>query len=171
MNNIYYLSIATSPYSISYSIFKGKNLYKWGIQNLTYLNYEVETFDFISKLINENSIDVVLTKQIEFERHLKKDIQKLSEFQTIIKLSALKNNALYSEFRTFGWEKRLLFNRITTKQKIETINFAYDIDLKNSEVNVANSIILGEGVAHNRLQIGSLWKIKTLKDTLSTMKN
>lgn len=156
MNNTNYLSISKTPYKLSYATFKGKSLTSYGEYDLNYLNYELETYNHITFLIKTHNIDIVLTNLIDYEEQPKKEIQKLSEFQTIIKLSALKNNALYTEFRTYGWEKRLLFNRITAKQKVETVNFGYDIDLKRNQVGIANAIILGEGVAHNRLQIGSV---------------
>lgn len=156
MNNINYLSISKTPYKLSYATFKGRVLTSYGEYNLDYLNHELETYDRITHLIKTHNIDIVLSNLIDYEKQPKIEIQKLSEFQTIIKLSALKNNALYTEFRTYGWEKRLLFSRVTARQKVETVNFGYDIDLKYNQAGIANAIILGEGVAHNRLQIGSV---------------
>lgn len=155
MNNINYLSIAKSPYKVSYAVFNGTTLKSYGEQHLKYLTYETDIFKFIESMIKTHNIDIVLSNEINLERYLKKDIIKLSEFRTIIKLASLLNNSLYVEFRTYGWERRLTFNKPTPKNKISTINFGYDIELKENQFEIANAIILGEGVAHNRLQIGS----------------
>lgn len=156
MNKINYLSIAKTPYKISYAIFNGKNLKSYGEIFLNYMNYETEIYNFLTKTIKKESIDVVLSNEINLERYLKKDIIKLSEFRTILKLVSLLEKAVYVEFRTYGWEKRITFNKPTKKQKIDTINFGYDLDLSMAQFDIANAIILGEGVAHNRLQIGSV---------------
>lgn len=156
MNRINYLSIAKTPYELSFAVFNGVILKQYGRFEIDYLNSSIDIFDKIESLVKLNNIDIVVSNEIDIKDLNKQEIEKISEFKSLIKTSAIKNNAIYAEFRTYGWEKRILFNRITPKQKIDTINFAYDIELNIKNVEIANAIILGEGVAHNRLQIGSI---------------
>ena len=72
--------------------------------------------------------------------------------RTVFKLVALQNNSIYAEFETSGWEKRIISERITDRKKLNFINRGYKIQL--DDINIADAIILAEGVAWNRLQIG-----------------
>lgn len=156
MNNINYLAITKSPYKISYAIFQGTQLKSYGEYHLSYNNYEKDLYIKLNRIIKGTSTDVIVSHELNFDKYLKKDIVKLSAFSTVVKLHAQLNDCVYAEFRTYGWEKRLTFNKPTNKNKVDTINFGYDLDLSVEQIDIANAIILGEGVAHNRLQIGGV---------------
>lgn len=156
MSSINYLSIAKTPNNLNYAIFKNKKLVSYGVYKLDFIGYEKNVLNIIESLIKQYKIDIVLTNDLLVDNYTKVELKTIVAFQTIVKVASIINGAMYSEFRTYGWKKRILFNRITPKQKIETINFGYELDLSYNDYGIADAIILGEGVAHNRLQIGSV---------------
>lgn len=94
-------------------------------------------------------------RDFELSEYVKKDLEKLIEYQTIIHLTSLNNGVLFSRFRTYGWEKRLSYTKNLSKtEKVRIVNFGYGLELDKDDVEIANSIILGEAVAHNKLQLG-----------------
>lgn len=153
-----YLSIASNPYRISYSIFKGKKLTNYGHRSLEYKldgSVLLDIQNHIKDLLEAFKIDIVLMKDIELEDYVKKDLEKMIEYQTTIHLTSLNNGVLFSRFRTYGWEKRLSYtNNLTNAEKIRIVNYGYGLELERDKVDIADSIILGEAVAHNRLHIG-----------------
>jgi len=83
---------------------------------------------------------------------MKKDLERIVEVRTILRLVCEQRNVMYNEFKTSGWEKRITENKPTKKNKLKIVNVGYEIEL--SDIEIANAIILAEGVAWNRLQIG-----------------
>lgn len=153
-----YLSIASEPYKISYAVFENKTLKLYGVKNIDYKLFISDTLLEIEKVIKdliiEHKVDFVLMQMLDEKKFIKKDFEKIVEYRTIIHLTSLRNKVSFVEFKTSGWEKRLLMNIMTKKRKIDTINFGYELNLTTNDEGIADAIILGEGVAHNRLQIG-----------------
>lgn len=157
-NELTYLSIAKEPYSVNYAVFKGKSLIAYGTNDIKYSsktgNILNEVYDIVSNLISKYKVDVVLSNLIDIIKYSKKELVDIVRNKTMIEYVSNDLGCLYVEFKTFGWEKRILNNVITSNNKVNTINRGYRLDLRNEQVAIADAIILGEGVAHNRLQIG-----------------
>jgi hypothetical protein len=148
-----YLSISKTPYYIAYAVFENKSLYAYDKINLkgeNELKRLVEWEGKVQEIIDSHSPTFLITHLLDFEYMMKKDLVKAVEVKTILQLVSEKNRVIYSEFKTDGWEKRII-GRITNARKIKFVNKSYDI--KIDDVEIANAIILAEGVAHDRLQI------------------
>lgn len=150
-----YLSISKNPFFIAWAIFEDKQFISYGKECINGIDSEERLLNIhkiASKLIEEKKPTFVLTHIINAERTKKKVLDKVYEVRTIFKLVALQNNSIYAEFETSGWEKRIISERITDRKKLNFINRGYKIQL--DDTNIADAIILAEGVAWNRLQIG-----------------
>jgi len=150
-----YLAISKTPYYVAYAFFKGVELHQWGSVKLTEPKESkrlLEWEQIVVDMVHDLKPQFLLTHLLDKERIMKKDLERIIEIRTILKLVSEKNNVMYNEFKTSGWEKRITNNRATDKKKIKIIRDGYDIEI--DDVEVANAIILAEGVAHNRLQIG-----------------
>ncbi len=149
-----YLAIGRSSLYLSYAFFDNVVLEDFGI-----IRYSEEADDKrlmgieekIRGLIAKHVPTVILTHLLK-DRTPKRELAKIVEIRTIIKLVCAKEKVIYVEFKTDGWEKRITYGNPSQKAKLDLINKAYGTNIKN--IDVANTIILGEGVAHNRLQIG-----------------
>lgn len=158
-DKIKYLSISNDPYKISYSVFNGKVLEYIGFRTIDYkissgiVLLDIE--DSIKNLITKYDVDIVVMSEIDLTKYTKKDIVKMVEYKTIIQLTSLNNGCLYSEFKSDGWKQRLTFTKnLTNIQKVKIVNYGYDLNLTKKDSGIADSIILGEAVAHNKLHIG-----------------
>lgn len=162
-NELTYLSISKEPYSINYAVFKGKTLNDYGVVELKQMLYTgniiLEVHKAIIDLIEKYKPTMITSQLIDEKKHTKHELRKIITNQTIIEYVCLTNDVLYVEFQTYGWEKRILNNVLTPNQKVKVINSGYNLSLKKEQSSIADAIILGEGVAHNRLQIG-----RTLND-------
>lgn len=148
-----YLAISKTPYYIAYSVFEDKVLVDYGKIKLNGncdLKRLVEWESAVNEIIKKHSPTFLLTHLLEIETLLKKDIEKVVEIRTILKLLSEKNNIIYMEFKTSGWEKKII-GRSTNFRKIQFINRSYGT--KIDDVEIANAIILCEGVAHKKLQV------------------
>ncbi len=152
-----YLAIDKHPYKINYSLFQKetKKLLDYG----TYCFHEKdenkrveEIWDTIIALIDKTNPTVVLTHWVDI-LHIKKiDLMKVAEIKTILRKICVDKKIIYSEFKTFGWEKRITnLDKPSRKAKLAIVR-EYDKTIK--DVGIADAIILGEGVVWNRLQIG-----------------
>lgn len=157
-NELTYLSIAKEPYSINYALFKGKSLISYGtksIRNLKYTgNILLEVGNVVENLIKKHKPNLIITNLLDETLYQKPLLIKMVQVKSMIEYVALKHNILYVEFSTYGWEKRLLGSYITQTKKVNLVNKGYLIDLKKEQSPIADAIMLGEGVSHNRLQIG-----------------
>lgn len=154
-----YLAIDNKEaHKLSYAVFRDKSLIDYGELSLEYKVFTsdilLEIYDKVKYLIEQYKIDIVLTQLLNSKLAIKEEYEKLVEMRTCIKLCALHNKSLFSEFKTDGWEQRILYKRVTNSNKLQIINTGYRIELLKTQIGIANAIILGEGVAHNRLQIG-----------------
>lgn len=153
-----YLSIAKEPYKLNYAVFKGKSLVKFGIKHISYKQYTgnliLEIKHSVKSLIDEYGVDIVVSHLIDEKLYLKPLLIDMTIQKTMVEYTCLENNILYIEFQTYGWERRLTRNVVTNFQKVKIINRGYGLKLTKQDHEIANAIILGEGVAHNVLQIG-----------------
>ena len=150
-----YLAISKTPYRLAYASFENKVLTRCGSIILDEPNENkrlVVWYDLVEKLIEENKPEFLLTHLLNRKKVMKKDIEKIIEVRTILKLIAEKNNIFYAEFKTSGWELRITDLKPTCKRKLNFVNKTFDLNI--IDIEIANAIILAEGVALKRLQIG-----------------
>ena len=148
-----YLAISKTPYYIAYAVFENKSLFAYGkidLEQTSELKRIVEWEMLVDKLIKDHTPTFLLTHMLDINKVLKKDLERMVEIKTILRKVSEQNKVIYMEFRTDGWEKKII-GRPTDKRKIKFINDGYGI--KNDNVEIANAILLAEGVAWNRLQM------------------
>jgi len=150
-----YLSISKTPYYVAYAVFQDQSLIAYGRINLEVENHNkrlLEWENHVSELVDKHKPHFLLTHLLDKLTMLKKDIERMVEVRTILKLVCQKRNVMYCEFKTNGWELRITNGRATEYKKNKIMSEGYGIEILDSEI--ANAIILGEGVAWGRLQIG-----------------
>lgn len=151
-----HLAISKTPYYLAYAVFDNLKLVAYGTIRHSQPSERkrlVEWEDMVISLIEDYRPTFLLTHLLNKERTMKKDIEKIVEVRTIMKLACAKHNVIYAEFKTSGWEKKITGSKPTTHRKLKLVNDSYDLDIQ--DIEIANAIILAEGVAHNRLQIGA----------------
>lgn len=153
-----YLAISKTPYYIAFAVFQDQTLHDLGKVKLTEaheLRRLVEWKEQVRDLIKKYKPQFLLTHLLDNKEMMKKDIERVVEIRTILKLVSEEENAIYMEYKTEGWEQKII-GRLTNNRKINFVNEAYDLkgsDLQVFDVEIANAIILGEGVAHQRLHV------------------
>lgn len=158
------LSLSKSTTHIAYAIFDDKTLVE--VDTIYFKDYREELklkaiYDELGNVIVKNKIDIVIAHLIDLNKVMKKDLQKIIEMRAIIQLLCANFGVIYKEFKTNGWEYYITNGRNTMYKKAQVVNKAYDIKLsydkdnfKKGQQEIADAIILGEAVAHKRLQIG-----------------
>lgn len=151
-----YLAIDKEPYALFYAIFDDKTLSDYGM--VSFLRKDEnervdEIWNKVAMLLDRTQPTFVITHLLDLRYTPKKKFEKMVEIKTILRKMCLDRNIIYHEFRTYGWEKRIThMKKPSPKAKLDVAK-EYDETINN--VNIANAIILGEGVAYKRLQIGS----------------
>jgi len=148
-----YLAISKTPYYIAYAVFENKVLYDYGkieLKGDSGLKRLLEWENKVADLIVKYSPTFLLTHLLDTEYMMKKDIERIVEIRTILQLVSEKHSVIYMEFKTSGWEKRIV-GRATNLRKLRLVNNGYEIEI--DDVEIANAIILCEGVAHKKLQV------------------
>lgn len=151
------LAIGKTPYYISYALFDNKAFIGYGKRQIDNSNNRARILSIrgiVNDLINELKPDFMATHLMDYKRILKKDLDKIVEMRTIFRMTCYENNVMYGEFKTDGWEKRITGLRPTNANKLKVINKGYGINVK--DIEIADAIILGEGVAYNRLMVGDM---------------
>ena len=131
---------------------------------------EYGTIDFVSKKPNlrigeinhklGNLIDrvkptVLLTHLLDLRWTMKKDLVKIQEIKTLLRLLCMEKNVMYTEFRTYGYEYKIFDQKKPSpKRKLDLLH-EYKMCKDVTNVHIANCVFLGENVAHHNLQIGS----------------
>jgi hypothetical protein len=150
-----YLAIDKEPYFIAYAVFDDKALVDYGFIAFSEKeeNKRVEEiWHKISKLIADKKPTFVLTHLLDLRYTKKEDLEKIVAIKTLLRKLSLDYKAVYGEFRTYGWEQRITgMKKPSPKRKLDIAREYSDSIIK---VEIANAIILGESVAHGRLQIG-----------------
>lgn len=152
-----YLAVSKTPFYIAYAFFNDTSLVDYGKILLKEENPNkrlVEWENKINDLIELHKPHFLLTHLLDKLSMMKKEIERIVEVRTILKLVCQRKNVMYAEFKTSGWEKRITSGRVTNFKKNKIISEGYEIPIGKDDYEVANAIILGEGVAWGRLQIG-----------------
>ena len=155
-----YLSIGNPTDKISYAIFENSKLRAYGdyqFKSTDEINKAMELERSIMGLILNYKIDFVLVKWLDYLRLKRSLALDLVSFRSIIRLACGKTNTIYLEVDNYGWSKYLL-EKNKSKYKVDVINKAYDLNLKNdinlmkgNQETIADCIMLGEAMAHNRI--------------------
>jgi hypothetical protein len=151
------LAIDKHPYFIAYALFKyeTRELLTFGI---VYFKEKGETerlgeiWERLESLLIETEPNGVLTHWLDLRNTLKRDLEHIMQVKTVLRKLCMDMNITYNEFRTNGWEKRI--TDLKQPSKISKIKIAKEYSPMIDSVEIANAIILGEGVVWNRLQIG-----------------
>lgn len=158
-NELNYLAIGSQVDRFVLALFNGKKLVKYG--NFPFTSFNVgnmlaEFYDRLYEIIDEKKVDVVVVKWFDYYRIERKKAFDLISYRTVIKLACSKLGVTYVEADTYGFEKYM--TEITKESKIDIINKAYGLDLKVNKdfiikdgEEVANTIMLGEAMAHQRI--------------------
>jgi len=154
-----YLSIGTPTDRLAFAVFEDLRLKAYGdkLFSFTDIIYQSkETFEAIKSIIRANNIDIVVVKWIDYYRLKKGSAFDIIAFRSLIRLACATYNCIYLEVESYGWEKYIL--KEGKENKIDIINKGYGIDLKNNPLvhkddqeSVADAIMLGEAIAHQRL--------------------
>jgi len=152
-----FLAIDKNPYYIAYALFQyeSKELLSFGTVRFTQKNETDrlnEIWEKISKLLDETNPNGVLTHWLDLRVTLKRDLEHTMQIKTILRKLCSDKNITYNEFKTDGWEKRITDLKRPSKISKLKIVKEYSQDIESEEV--ANAIILGEGVVWNRLHVG-----------------
>lgn len=152
-----FLAIDKSPYAVYWALFhyESRRFISCGsvcFYTKTETERTEEMWDGIESLLNGTNPNVVVSHWLDLRHILKKDLEHAVQVKTILRKLCLDKNIIYNEFKTDGWEKRLVdMKKPSPKAKLE-IARQYSPNLDS--VGIANAIILGESVVWNRLQIG-----------------
>jgi len=157
-----YLAIDKTAYVISYAVFDDIRLKSWGTMQIGGKSENerlLEIKGHINYLIDEYKPTTVITHLLDLSHVNKLEIERIVQVKTIIRLTCIehKPTIMYYEFRTYGWELRITNKRVLNGREASPsakIKIAQEYDKLIKDIHVANAVILGEGVAHTRLQIG-----------------
>ena len=152
-----YLSINSNPYSLDFAVFnyESKKLLQWGTayyKEKTPTERIIEIWDSIDELLDEIEPNIVLTQMLDLRYTMKRDLEQIMQIRTILRKLCYDKNIMFNEFRTVGWEKRITDLKKPSRKAKLKIAKEYSKLIDREEV--ADAIILGEGVIWNRLQIG-----------------
>lgn len=150
-----YLSINKSPYSLDYVVFEDTALQHWGTIYFHSKNESdriMEIWEKVEELLEEEKPTIVLTHLVDLRHTLKRDLEHIFQLKTIVRKLCFDKKILYTEFKSSGWEKRI--TNLKYPSKISKLAIAHEYTPMIDRVEVANALILAEGVAHGRLQIG-----------------
>lgn len=154
-----YLAIGSETDRITYAFFMEKRLMVYDNIKFNSINESNKMLEFYSKLkhiITFHKVDILVVKWFDYYRIKRKEAFDLIGYRTIIKLVCSEHGITYIEADTYGFEKYM--TEITKESKIDIINKAYELDLKvdkkfieNDGEEIANTIMLGEAIAHQRI--------------------
>lgn len=152
-----YLAINKKPYALDYALFEKetKLLIDWGTIFFKEKDNDkrvIEKWGKINNLIKNTKANIVLTQIVDLRYTLKRDLEHIIETKTIIRKTCYDRNIMYAEFKTSGWEQRITKLKNVSPQA--KLRIAHEYSKKIKRVEVAEAIILGEGVVWGRLQIG-----------------
>ena len=152
-----YLSINSSPYTLDFALFRyeDKILLQYGTafyKEKDHTKRIIEIWNNIDELLDDIKPNVVLTQMLDLRHTLKRDLEHIVSIRTILRKLCYDKNILYNEFRTWGWSLRLTNTKKPSKKAKLKIAKEYSNLIDREEI--ADAIILAEGVIHNRLQIG-----------------
>ena len=94
----------------------------------------------------------MLTQLLDLRYTMKRELEQIMQMRTILRKLCYDKNIMYNEFRTVGWEKRI--TDLKKPSRIAKLKIAKEYSNMIDREEVADAIILAEGVVWNRLQIG-----------------
>ena len=152
-----YLAINKQPYALDYALFdkETKSLLNWGTIFFEEKNADervIESWEKINNLMCKLKPSVVITQTVDLRFTLKKDLEHIIEMKTMIRKLCYDRLIIYAEFKTSGWEKRI--TNLKNPSPKSKLKIAHEYSQEIERVEVAEAIILGEGVVWGRLQIG-----------------
>jgi hypothetical protein len=152
-----YLSINKKPYTLDFALFEreSKELMEWGTVYFHEKDEDkriVKIWDEIEKLLEKYEPNIVITQMIDLRHTLKRDLEHIYQIRTIFRKLCYDKNIMYNEFKTSGWEKRITNLKYPSPKA--KLGIAKEYTKAIHRVEVADAIILGEGVIWGRLQIG-----------------
>ena len=151
------LAVGKKPYYLSFAVFnyEKRSLKKWGIVYFTKKDTNdriIEIRKCIQELLTETTPAILVTHWVDLERTLKKDLENMFQIKTLLREECIDRKIIYNEFKTLGWEKKITNQTKPSKKAKILIAKQYSKMIDN--VEIADAIILGEGVVYNRLQVG-----------------
>ena len=154
-----YLAIGSQIDRFTIALFKDKTLARYGnieFESINESNKMLEFYDHLGFIMETHKVDIVVVKWFDYHRIKRKQAYDLISYRTVIKLVCSKLGVTYVEADTYGFEKYM--TEITKESKIDIINKAYGLYLKedkeiiaNDGEEIANTIMLGEAIAHQRI--------------------
>ena len=152
-----YLAINQSPYTIDYAVFDymSKELLQYGTayyKEKDNTSRIIEIWESIEELLDDIKPNIVLTQLLDLRYTMKRELEQIMQMRTIIRKLCYDKNIMYNEFRTVGWEKRI--TDLKKPSRIAKLKIAKEYSNMIDREEVADAIILAEGVVWNRLQIG-----------------
>ncbi len=152
-----YLAINQNPYTIDFAAFKyeSKKLLRYGTayyHEKDNTSRIIEIWDNINELLDEIQPNIVITQMLDLRHTMKRDLEHIIQIRTVLRKLCYDKNIMYNEFRTIGWEKRITDLKKPSRKAKLKIAKEYSNLIDREEI--ADAIILGEGVVWNRLQIG-----------------
>jgi hypothetical protein len=115
-------------------------------------------YQYFKKILLEYKIGVMVLKRLDIRLIKKQELSYYYKIRGILQMLCSELGVVYMEAKTDGWELYITRGKNTNKRKIEIMNNGYGVDFKINEENfkfddveIANAIILGEGVSRGRL--------------------
>lgn len=139
------------------------NLRLESVDKLYYNKYKqheqmFEFYQYFKKTLLEYKIGVMVLKRLDIRLIKKQELSYYYKIRGILQMLCSELGVVYMEAKTDGWELYITRGKNTNKRKIEIMNNGYGVDFKINEENfkfddveIANAIILGEGVSRGRL--------------------
>lgn len=152
-----YLAISKAPKFVAFAYFEDTTLKEVDVRYFSEYDNVLrvkEMYQVIRDLVFQYKPSVVITHSLEIQTVLKRDLERMTELRSMIKLVSIELKCLYLEARTNGWEKYIMNGRTTKARKTKIIKEAYNLDFDLDLVyvhEITDAIILGEAVAHKRL--------------------
>jgi len=152
------LSINSGPYQLDFAVFdyKTKKLLQYGTSYYHEKDSSKrinEIWESLEELLDDIKPMIIVTQLLDLRYTMKRDLEHILQIRTVLRKLAYDKNIMYNEFKTIGWEQRITEQKKPSKRAKLKIANEYSNLIDREEV--CDAIILGEGVVHNRLQIGS----------------
>lgn len=146
------LAIGNETKEINFAIFGGEILKECGkieiVENLI-------LHDSIYTTLKEHKIAFVVLQAIDFTKTKRSRALELVRVRTIIKLVCEKLGVVYTTPSTYGFDRFFFGDKIQEKKlEKEKLKITNDIfDLSNTNVDLANAIMLGWSFARNEYKV------------------
>lgn len=150
-----YLAITRNYPKMAYSVFDDKTLVSVGFikikQKQTHSKQLYDLLAKFDKILKDLKPSIMLT-HMKYDTRISNDKEYVIEIKTLMQVACENNNVLFMEFDTNGWEYAITQKRVSQKRKIDFVNKGYDLSIDS--IDIADAIILGEGVVWNKLYLG-----------------